>query len=132
MAKHPKLEVQIRYSTSLADFARDGIDVGIRWGRGSWPGLTAELIGRSALVAAASPAYVAELQLVQRADLARATLLHEETRADWMEWLAAAGLDRWMTVSERISELFFKADSVNTDRKQTVVVSFLAMQSAMR
>jgi DNA polymerase III subunit delta' len=46
--------------------------------------------------------------------------------------LAAADLDRWITAADRISELFYKADSVNTDRKQTVLVSFLAMQSAMR
>jgi DNA polymerase III subunit delta' len=45
--------------------------------------------------------------------------------------LAAADLDRWITAADRISELFYKADSVNTDRKQTVLVSFLAMQSAM-
>ena len=43
-----------------------------------------------------------------------------------------ANLDRWMTASDRIAELFYKADSVNTDRKQTVLVSFLALQSAMR
>ena len=41
----------------------------------------------------ASPGYVAEKRLAARADLARATLLHEETRADWMEWLVTAGLD---------------------------------------
>jgi DNA polymerase-3 subunit delta' len=46
--------------------------------------------------------------------------------------LAAADLDRWMTAADRIGELFYKADSVNTDRKQTVLVSFLALQSAMR
>jgi DNA polymerase-3 subunit delta' len=45
--------------------------------------------------------------------------------------LAAAGLDRWMTASDRIAELFHKADSVNLDRKQTVLGSFLTLQSAM-
>ncbi|HZP97982.1 MAG TPA: DNA polymerase III subunit delta' [Reyranella sp.] len=46
--------------------------------------------------------------------------------------LAAASLERWMQASDRIAELFFKADSVNLDRKQTVLGSFLALQSAMR
>jgi DNA polymerase-3 subunit delta' len=46
--------------------------------------------------------------------------------------LAAASLDRWLTASDTIAELFYKADSVNLDRKQTVLGSFLALQSAMR
>jgi DNA polymerase-3 subunit delta' len=46
--------------------------------------------------------------------------------------LTAATLDRWMTASDKIAELFYKADSVNLDRKQTVMGSFLALQSAMR
>jgi DNA polymerase-3 subunit delta' len=46
--------------------------------------------------------------------------------------LAAASLDRWMAASDRIATLFYKADSVNLDRKQTVMGSFLELQSAMR
>ena len=46
--------------------------------------------------------------------------------------LTAASLDRWMEASDRIAVLFYKADSVNLDRKQTVLGSFLALQSAMR
>lgn len=43
-----------------------------------------------------------------------------------------SSLDRWIVAQERIAELFFKADSVNLDRKQTVMGSFLALQSAMQ
>ena len=46
--------------------------------------------------------------------------------------LAAAGLDRWMEASDRITKLFSRADAVNLDRKQTVMGSFLELQSAMR
>ena len=46
--------------------------------------------------------------------------------------LAAASLERWMEASDRIAKLFYKADSVNLDRKQTVMGSFLELQSAMR
>jgi LysR family transcriptional regulator, glycine cleavage system transcriptional activator len=34
------------------------------------------------------------LGLKSPGDVARATLLHEETREDWTEWLLVAGLDR--------------------------------------
>jgi DNA polymerase III subunit delta' len=46
--------------------------------------------------------------------------------------LAAASLERWMEASDRIARLFYKADSVNLDRKQTVMGSFFELQSAMR
>ena len=46
--------------------------------------------------------------------------------------LAAASLDRWMEAWEKVAHLLSRADAVNLDRKQTVLVSFLALQSAMR
>ena len=46
--------------------------------------------------------------------------------------LGSASLDRWMEAWERITYLLARSDAVNTDRKQTVLVSFLALQSAMR
>jgi DNA polymerase-3 subunit delta' len=46
--------------------------------------------------------------------------------------LAAASLDRWMAASEHVAMLFSRADAVNLDRKQTVMGSFLALQSATR
>ena len=46
--------------------------------------------------------------------------------------LAAASLDRWMDAWEKIAQLLSRADAVNLDRKQTVLGSFLALQSAMR
>jgi DNA polymerase-3 subunit delta' len=46
--------------------------------------------------------------------------------------LAAASLDRWMEAWEKIAHLLSRADAVNLDRKQTVLGSFLVLQSAMR
>jgi DNA polymerase-3 subunit delta' len=46
--------------------------------------------------------------------------------------LAATSFDRWIKASDRIATLLYKADSVNLDRKQTVMGSFLELQSAMR
>jgi len=46
--------------------------------------------------------------------------------------LAAAGLDRWMAAQDKVAEYFNRADAVNLDRKQTVLGSFFALQSAMR
>ena len=46
--------------------------------------------------------------------------------------LAGASLDRWMEAWEKVAHLLSRADAVNLDRKQTVLGSFLALQSAMR
>ena len=46
--------------------------------------------------------------------------------------LAAASLDRWMEAWEKVAHLLSRADAVNLDRKQTVLGSFLALQTAMR
>lgn len=46
--------------------------------------------------------------------------------------LAAASLDRWMEAWEKVADLLSRADAVNLDRKQTVLGSFLVLQSAMR
>lgn len=46
--------------------------------------------------------------------------------------LGAARLDRWMEAWEKIAHLLSRADAVNLDRKQTVLGSFLALQSVMR
>ena len=46
--------------------------------------------------------------------------------------LTGASLDRWLEASDKVAELFNRADAVNLDRKQTVMGSFFALQSAMR
>jgi DNA polymerase-3 subunit delta' len=44
----------------------------------------------------------------------------------------SASLDRWLEVWEKTAQLFARADAVNLDRKQVVLGSFLAIQTAMR
>ena len=46
--------------------------------------------------------------------------------------LAAASLDRWIDAWEKVAQLLSRADAVNLDRKQTVLGSFLVLQTAMR
>jgi len=39
---HPEIEVQVKPSLQLDDFALEGLDVGVRTGPGDWPGLYAK------------------------------------------------------------------------------------------
>ena len=46
--------------------------------------------------------------------------------------LRRRGLDRWVEVWEKITELFAQADAVNLDRKQVVLNVFFALEEAAR
>jgi LysR family glycine cleavage system transcriptional activator len=52
---HPKIDLQIRTSIDLVDFARDDVHVGIRFGRGRWPRLHVEPLMDEWLVAVCAP-----------------------------------------------------------------------------
>lgn len=91
--RHPEIELSIRHAKSVLDLRREGLDLAIRWGKGRWPGVESELIGPATRIVVGAPGYVRGLALKKPADIARATLLHEDTREDWTEWLLVAGLD---------------------------------------
>jgi LysR family glycine cleavage system transcriptional activator len=52
---HPKIDLQIRASTALVDFARDDVHAAIRFGRGGWPRVHAERLMDEWLVAVCTP-----------------------------------------------------------------------------
>jgi DNA-binding transcriptional LysR family regulator len=55
---HPEVRLQVHFSTQHADLRRDGYDVAIRGSPQLEPGLVARMMGRTPLVAVASPAYL--------------------------------------------------------------------------
>jgi LysR family transcriptional regulator, glycine cleavage system transcriptional activator len=94
--RHPDIDLRISAKEYLVDFARDGIDVAIRFGRGKWPGVRVEWMADEALTPVCSPALLSELR--SPGDLAHTTLLHEDmlplpSFPTWETWLAAAGVD---------------------------------------
>jgi LysR family transcriptional regulator, glycine cleavage system transcriptional activator len=91
--RHPEIELSVRHTQSVLDLSREGLDLAIRWGKGRWPGVESELIGPAMRIVVGAPDYIRRLGLKHPADIAKATLLHDETREDWTEWLLVAGLD---------------------------------------
>jgi LysR family glycine cleavage system transcriptional activator len=88
-ASHPGLEVRLQTSMRLVDLAREGIDAGIRYGRGMWPGLVAERLFSDELFPVCAPGLVE----TARRGLAALQLLHIQSFPDdWRRWLAAAGI----------------------------------------
>lgn len=91
--RHPDIELSVRHTQTVLDLSREGLDLAIRWGKGRWPGVESELIGPATRIVVGAPDYIGRLGLKKPADIAKATLLHDETREDWTEWLLVAGLE---------------------------------------
>ena len=93
-AAHPGVTIELEATLRYADFARDAVDVAIRFGTGPWDGLHSEPIldldffpVSSAALAAGDP------PLRRPADLAHHTLIHVVQTPDaWSAWLRAAGV----------------------------------------
>jgi LysR family transcriptional regulator, glycine cleavage system transcriptional activator len=93
-ALHPEIELQLSATARLVDFAREGIDCGIRYGEADWPGLRVERLFRTALMTVCSPILLEGAHPLHRPeDLRHHTLLHAlDGGDDWRLWLRAAGV----------------------------------------
>jgi LysR family glycine cleavage system transcriptional activator len=98
-ARHPGIDLRLDASMRLVDFAREDVQVAIRYGAGRYPGLHVELLIRSEAFPVCAPALARGPGALRApADLARATLIHDESPAgdpsypDWGMWLRAAGV----------------------------------------
>jgi len=90
--RHPDIEVNIRATLSLTDFARDGVDMAVRFGPGAWPGLISIKLYDEELVPVCSPAFRDGRLPRVPGDLLKVPLLHDE-RQPWSIWFKAVGLD---------------------------------------
>ena len=90
------IEVRIEASSRIADLRAEPVDVGVRFGRGPWPGLRSEWLADVVVTPVASP----KLRLKHTRDLARYTLLDVRGQPDyWAELARAEGF----TVRETLS-----------------------------
>jgi LysR family glycine cleavage system transcriptional activator len=100
LAQNPEVEVSLKATVELADFDRSEADLGIRYGRGNYPGLITELLLREMVFPVASPDLLAAHRGLDTAALLNAaTLLHDDSSGEsealpgWRMWLLAAGID---------------------------------------
>jgi len=96
-AAWPDTDVRLDTSLKLLDFAAQGIDVGVRYGAGVWPGLTAEKLMDEEIYPVCSPTLLQQKRRLRTpADLAGQTLIHDlsvDARAGfatWSTWLEQA------------------------------------------
>jgi LysR family glycine cleavage system transcriptional activator len=92
---HADIDVRISANERLVDFAREDVDVAIRYGRGNWPGLRVDRLVRENIFPVCSPQLLAgPIALRVPADLLQHTLMHESDWPEsmWGRWLADAGV----------------------------------------
>jgi LysR family transcriptional regulator, glycine cleavage system transcriptional activator len=90
--QNPEIDIRLSTSQELANFAADGIDIVIRYGRGNYPGLVSELLLKEELTPVCSPRLMEGAHPpLSLADLRHHTLIHDEFPIDWVGWLRFAG-----------------------------------------
>ena len=90
---HADIDVRVAPDERLVDFARDDVDMGIRYGNGRYPGLHTVWLMEEEVFPVCSPALRSGGHpLSAPSDLAHHTLLHDEGHDGWRTWLLAAGL----------------------------------------
>lgn len=88
---HPTIDLRISATLHHVDFAREDVDVAVRHGDGTAPGLHVTRLYTEELFPVCSPKLRPALR--SPADLAHHTLLHLGDRRDWSKWLDAAGVE---------------------------------------
>ncbi len=58
--KHPDIAISLHPDARVTDLRREGMDVGIRYGKGKWPGVQSVFLASARLVVAGAPSLVAE------------------------------------------------------------------------
>ncbi len=93
LREHDDIDIRVAPSDALVDFERDGVDVGIRYGLGRYPGLRADRLLTENIFPVCSPSLLRGPQpLREPTDLRRHVLLHTDD-ADWRTWLLAAAVE---------------------------------------
>ncbi len=88
---YPHIDVLIATSDERVDFARENVDLAIRYGAGSWPGLNVERLMTEEVFPVCAPVMLQSGPPLERpSDLKNHTLLHDDMREDWRMWLMAA------------------------------------------
>lgn len=93
---HPEIKIRLSADVEGVDFRRDMADVGIRYGDGNWPEMSADLLFTDELTPVLSPALAASLDDPSDVEqLLRLPLLHSNRRPNhWPDWMQAAGVTR--------------------------------------
>ena len=90
---HPDIPLALIPHQGVSDLVRDGYDLGLRFGRGHWPGVTAQMLVPANFVIVGTPELLEGTDPDDLQALARLPWYVEEGWDETRLWAEAAGLD---------------------------------------
>ena len=90
--KHPDIALSLHPDANLSDLRRDGMDLGLRFGNGDWPGVEARFLASGRMAVAAAPEFLAGRRTLCAAEMQQMDWL---LATDWPEqenYLRSLGL----------------------------------------
>lgn len=90
--EHPEIELMLNPTSQIVDLAPGGVDVAIRFGRGPWKGLDAELLLPANIVIVAAPRLIGDRRIVQPRDILGLPWLQELGTSEMSNWLRDRGV----------------------------------------
>jgi LysR family glycine cleavage system transcriptional activator len=90
---HPDIELVIDPARRLVNFRAGEADVGIRYGPGQWDDVEATKLADPVTFPVCAPSLIKDRPHLSPGDLRDFTLLHEDRKQWWTQWLTAAGAD---------------------------------------
>jgi LysR family glycine cleavage system transcriptional activator len=90
---HGDIDVRVSTTGRLTNFLGDGIDIAIRYGGGSYPGLASEFLTDEEVFPVCSPKLLKGTHALRKPeDLRHHTLIRDSYPIDWAAWLSSAGI----------------------------------------
>lgn len=90
---HPDIDFRLAPSRNLTDFKREKVDIAIRHGGGSYPGMTSIFLSNESIFPVCAPSVMeGKNPLKSPSDLKDHVLIHDEGYSDWRKWLLAANV----------------------------------------
>ena len=89
---HPEIEISLNPEKRVVDLRRDGIDIGLRFGNGKWPGLDVEFLTAADYVIVAAPSLLNGKHNLSAAELSAMPWVIEQDWPEALTWLKGFGL----------------------------------------
>lgn len=100
-ATAPGRAIDIIPEHRMAQVQNRDMDIAVRYGTGSWPGVETHLLFPDIAIPAAAPELAARLAEISALELMKETLLIDGDSSDWQEWGRRAGVQRALSGSKR-------------------------------
>ena len=89
---HPDVPISLHPEKRVVDLRREGIDLGIRFGNGKWPGLEAEFLTAAHYVIVGAPSLLQGRENLTTAELSAMPWVIEQDWPEALTWLRSFGL----------------------------------------